>query len=593
MFVQWNLTVEEATAQRATTPTRTIVATLLVAHAILLTWHALATSPVESEIPHLPAGLAHWQGYGFAVYRQNPPLIRMIAAVPSMMCGARTEWTHLPRQPNERTEALVGQDFVRANPQRFLLFYRLGRLVCVPIHLLGLYVVIRWSTELYGLAGGAISGILYAFSPNLVGHGALIMPDATAAAVGVTSAYCFWRILQRPSLATSCIGGTALGAALLTKTTLLLLIPVWLSFVIVFSFRPMSQRALPTRHLWGLTALMLLVAVYVLNLGYFFEGSFFRTTDIRVRSRTLQQITNGAGFASLREVPLPFPTDFVLGIDTQLSDFEQRSIRSYMRGQWNDRGWPVFYLYVLVVKLPLGTITLFVLALLVSLVDWSKARGWAMVFLLAHGLTILAVVSAHTGFTLHGRYVWPMLPYVFICCGRLGVGLPKKLTLVCLGLSVAAALSMLAQCPHSLGYFNEITGGSRHGSFHLLDSNLAWGQDLLHLKRWSENHPDARPLYLLSPFGVDAKLAGVPAIPCLSPTSGGEIPSGWYVVDVHYLRGSRLSLHQQCPHEWERRLKEFANSLVHRDPHDRVGVSLHVYRVTNDEENQPGPLRDK
>jgi hypothetical protein len=181
-----------------------------------------------------------------------------------------------------------------------------------------------------------------------------------------------------------------------------------------------------------------------------------------------------------------------------------------------------------------------------------------------------------------------MLPFLYILCGRLGMGLPKKFTLACFGLSVASALSMLAQCPHSLGYFNEVAGGSRYGSFHLLDSNIAWGQDLLHLKRWSEIQLDARPLYVLSPFGVDPKLADVPTITCPPPTSDGEIPAGWYVVDVNYLRGSRRPLHQQCSqgNEWERRLKEFASTLIDRNPHDHVGVSLHVYHITLEDANR-------
>ena len=41
--------------------------------------------------------------------------------------------------------------------------------------------------------------------------------------------------------------------------------------------------------------------------------------------------------------------------------------------------------------------------------------------------------------------------------------------------------------------FNELAGGSRNGPLHLLNSNVDWGQDILLLEKWANEHPE-KPL---------------------------------------------------------------------------------------------------
>ena len=56
--------------------------------------------------------------------------------------------------------------------------------------------------------------------------------------------------------------------------------------------------------------------------------------------------------------------------------------------------------------------------------------------------------------------------------------------------------SSLGHFPHSLAYFNELAGGPRRGAEHLLNSNIDWGQDLLHLERWIKNRDQQETVYL-------------------------------------------------------------------------------------------------
>ena len=112
-----------------------VVLSLLV-HAGLLAWSAYRHSPVIAEIGHLPAGLSHLEHGRFDLYRVNPPLVRLVAAVPARIVGAATDWSRYDPNPRRRSELPVGQDFLRANGRRSFRLFTLGRWACIPFPLL-------------------------------------------------------------------------------------------------------------------------------------------------------------------------------------------------------------------------------------------------------------------------------------------------------------------------------------------------------------------------------------------------------------------------------------------------------------------------
>ncbi|MEA2630724.1 MAG: hypothetical protein QOE66_943, partial [Chloroflexota bacterium] len=101
-----------------------------------------------------------------------------------------------------------------------------------------------------------------------------------------------------------------------------------------------------------------------------------------------------------------------------------------------------------------------------------------------------------TNINLGLRYVLPIFPYLFIGAGKLvpwaaGMGSRVRRLLAggLIGASLAATLTAtLTIDAHYLAYFNAVSGGPAHGSEHLIDSNLDWGQDLLGLRRWLATH---------------------------------------------------------------------------------------------------------
>jgi hypothetical protein len=186
------------------------------------------------------------------------------------------------------------------------------------------------------------------------------------------------------------------------------------------------------------------------------------------------------------------PSDFVLGVDRQRLDFEIKW-PSYLRGEWREHGWWYYYLYGLLVKLPIAYLVIGGLAI-GQLVYISRKQVADMLTLLSPSVALFVFVSSHTGFNHHVRYVLPALPMIYVWLA--GVWKPmsrlKGGAVVITALFLSGVVSVLSMYPHHHAYFNVIGGGAKQGHLHLLNSNLDWGQGILELARWSKGNPNNR-----------------------------------------------------------------------------------------------------
>lgn len=584
---------------------RSIVGFLLFLHAALLAWGAHIHSPTWNEPGHLASGVSIWQLGRFDVYRVNPPLVRMVAAAPMLFAGVKTDWRGLSDWPGARPESTIGENFVAVNGERSFLLFTLARWACLPFSLLGGYICWRWAKELYGPAAGLLALTLWCFCPNVIGHGQLITADVPAAALAATAGYTFWRWLRRPTWYATVLCGLALGIAELVKTTLLVFYPLWPLLWLIF--RLPERRDLGRRH-WlrelGMVVVGLVLGVWIVNLGYAFEGSGTRLGDFRFVSAALgaqdalPKAPPGGGnrFAGrwLGAVPLPLPRDYVLGIDLQKRDFEDYREPSYLHGTFSSKGWWYYYLYALLLKVPLGTWLLMGLAATVARGSTGNVRWRDEFLVLTPPLVILTFVSSQSGFSQHMRYVLPAFPFVFVWISRVAAvlerrrWLPAGVLLFALAWSVSSSLWTY---PHSLSYFNELAGGPRGGPVHLLHSNVDWGQDLLILKQWLDAHSEAQPLKLAYYGDFDPCYAGIqftaPEELLGEGPSGSRagVPPGWYAISVNLVRGAPCGVFAE--NSSRKCLSPNALAVFQQfQPVAMAGYSIYLYHITGDEANR-------
>ena len=194
-------------------------------------------------------------------------------------------------------------------------------------------------------------------------------------------------------------------------------------------------RSTPDSRCLTQLLLILLVGLYVLNLGYGFDGSFTRLKDFAFISSTLtgkeETATPGNRFADtpIAEVPIPVPKQYLLGMDVQKRDFEDYGQLSYLRGVWKDGGWWYYYVYGLAVKTPHGSQFLLLFSIFTLLYRWRVRKlqddgqrpvgtTWRdLVILLTPAITVLVLVSSQLEFNHHVRYVLPVLGFTYSLAG--------------------------------------------------------------------------------------------------------------------------------------------------------------------------------
>lgn len=577
---------------------------ILSFHAILLLYSLNKNFVVLDEVGHIPAGVSHWQLKGFGLYRVNPPLGRMLAAVPVMAAGPATEYKNFDVRPGKRSDWAVGRDFAQVNSGRYLELVRLARISGVLWSLGGALLIFRWGRELYGPAGGAIGATIWCFDPSVLAFSQVVTPDIPAATSALMAAFAFRRYLRSCSWRDAALAGGLLGVAQLTKFSLILLYGIWplLWFAQLISYRndPIG-RLRRWRRSFSQLLFIFIISLDIINLGYLFEGTCqllgnFDFVSQSLRGANDQSWTNNRFRGSfLGSVPVPLPAEYVQGIDAQKKDFES-GFPSYLHGVWRNRGWYYYYLYALAVKEPLGTWILVLWSIALTLIHHrSAARDIQESMLLLPALVILFVVSSQDGFNHHMRYILPAFPFLAIACGKLAYFLRPgrriwgSTVVVLLSWSVASSLAVV---PHSMSYFNELGGGPTRGHDHLVDSNIDWGQDLLALKAWLDEHPEARPLglayfhfldpgpylgvkYTVPPEYYPGEIGGRPAGPGPHP--------GYYAISVNLLRGATFNIPDGMG-GWHYVGDRTAFSYFRRlQPLARAGYSIYIYHITPSE----------
>jgi Dolichyl-phosphate-mannose-protein mannosyltransferase len=518
------------------------VALLLSIHLGLAVHSLLQENATVDEALHLPAGVSYWQTGTFRLYHHNPPMVKLIAALPVIASGPNTADLYEKDAWKKESQAAFGQYFARDNAEDYFELFDRARLMMPLFTLLGGLVVFAWSSRLYGAGGGLLSLALWCLCPNILAHGRLITSDAAAAAIGAGATYLFWRYQHHPTWTRVGLAGLALGLAQLTKFSLILLYGFWPALAVV--------RFLFERH-WanwtgrlaiglGQWVAMVALSILVIDVGYGFEGvgtplgklefaslSFTRpvppgmarppSPNLLLENAWRFRVNRFRGTA-LGVIPSPLPRHYLLGFDEQKietegipryysspdlphDDSDREGYDVYLDGQLRRGGWWYYYLATLAYKVPEGTWVLVVLSGIVLVTSKRARASWAdEITVLAIPIGVLAAMSFLTDICLGLRYILPIFPYVFIATGKVGpwaFGMVGRWGRFARGLVIASVLATSAATasihPDYLAYFNWASGGPDRGAEHLIDSNLDWGQDLVKLDRWLKaNHPGKR-----------------------------------------------------------------------------------------------------
>jgi hypothetical protein len=430
-------------------------------------------SATFDETNHLIRGLYPLSGKGFAVNKEHPPLVNLLQGLPVSIINN-------PILPSANSEMHPFFHYSRrvlwseANDAKTMIFQ--ARLVTVFLSVLLGISVFWWGRELYGYEGGLFSLALYCFSPAILAHSRLVTTDLGLTFFLFVYYLSLWNLLRFPSIKKIIVAGLCLGAAIGSKHLALLLIPITLVVLLLaqslgrvefrsalnFMSRTVLDRLDKARGIFYATIVWLIITLIAFLIVWGLYGfSLDRIDDLGIL------------------IPMP---DYFEGLQQGWNSVKSGRVY-YLDGEISDSGWPTFFLKAFAYKTPIPLLILLLGTLVWRFIDKEsigKEMGWIVLALICF---VLALTTKKVNLGL--RYLLSIYPFLFLFAGAL-VKNPKFRVglLVLIGW---LAIEVFAAHPNYISYFNQLVPPEKK-RFHLVDSNLDWGQDLPALANWQKDN---------------------------------------------------------------------------------------------------------
>jgi hypothetical protein len=378
-----------------------------------------------------------------------------------------------------------------------------ARMMTTLFSLLMAYMVFYWSRKLYGFLPGLISLGLYIFDPNIIAHSQLVTTDVYAAGMVLFSTYWLWKFANSRKWQHGLFLAITLGLAQLAKYTAFSLYPLFAVALLVHDW-PRLREAYQRSNWQKLRSVLLqyakyvlitvLVSIVVINIGFLFNRTFTPLRDYALRSDVFDAIQSKVSFV----VPVPYP--YLQGLDWIIERERNNAGFGpvYLLGEVRvNQGFPGYYFVVFLLKVPLATQIILLLALVVYFLDKSRRKNflndeWFLLWpIFFYVIYFNFFYRAQIGI----RFFLVVFPLLYVFAGGLfknwnGFDWRKKAATLALGLYLI--LSVLSYYPHYLSYFNEIVWDRKMAYKYLADSNLDWGQDEFIVQDYLAEHQNVR-----------------------------------------------------------------------------------------------------
>ena len=509
----------------------------------------------SDETMHLPAGYTYWKTGDFRLNPEHPPFIKLLAALPLLPMNPYVKWddpTWNGNPPDQvrfgvrflySSDALLGKDAA----DRMLFWARLP--VMLLSVLLGWYVF-AWARDLYGPRAGLAALLLYAFCPNILAHSRFVTMDLGLSCFFVITFYYVWRFTRFGGRRNVALAGVALGLALATKFSAIILLP---SIVVLLGMSVAEKggtgAAGPRPDLDDFPT----------------EGNTGRRILLAARAYALMIAISFTLVWAVYFFP-KYPLFYLEGM-WQVNENHVREYWAYLAGNFRQGGWWYYFLAVFLLKTPPATVILFLL----SGALWKiapRARWRNEGFLLIPGVFFF-VFTTLLADDIGVRYILPIYPLVAIFASRLtDFALSRRWRTAAAGVFAAwLVVGTVLMFPDYLAYFTDFVGGAANGHKYLDDSNIEWGADFKRLKEWMDDH-GVEKIRLYTPWSTLPNYYGI-KFEWWDFLQPNPAPPGLYAISTHSLVRGQLAARMAGMN---------TNWLFRYKPVDRVGYGFYIFR---------------
>jgi 4-amino-4-deoxy-L-arabinose transferase-like glycosyltransferase len=552
----------------------------------------VATYPVFShtwdESYHIAAGL-QWlhDGWQDGVFTPlHPPLAQSMLALGPFALGLE----YVPYESGSDFSLRAAGIQALFSGSSFWVNLSAARAGNLPFLLIALAATAVWGWRVGGWSAAVLSVFALSLLPFMLGHAGVATLDVGCAATVTTALLAFVWLLGHPVLWRAMVFGAAAGLAFLTKASAIPFLVAGCGLIFLaylLDRRRQKQRNTNSEYSaerpgWvGMASGACVAAFFVVWFGYGFHVVHFDSD--RRPHEDIDALVGEHGFLHdaayqvIESVPVPMP-DALRVIRSMFLKVERGQL-SYFRGELASHGSPLFFPFLMVVKLPLAFIALLLISTILLFRDYALNSDWRSlqcIFALLGAVGVLSVGMA-SGVTNGFRQVLPMLPLLSVVVGygaarllaqrgplrpiaRLGTaGLFLWLTLV----------SVLAH-PNYLAWFNSLAG--EHPEDIVVDSDLDWGQDLARLGP-ALKEVGAEHVWLRyngtreTPF----EEFGLPAFDILPPNTP---VTGWVALSIYSKKMPIGKGEPDTAFTW----------LDAHEPVRRVGSSILLYKISQEQQ---------
>ncbi len=467
-------------------------------------------SETADEPMHLSAGLQILTQHRYALQYQNPPLPRILIALPPWLAGARYDGN--------------GDVMTEIGDYRTMLF--LARVGTLVFFLIGALATWAWARREVDETTALLALLFFTTQPVILGHSGLATLDAAGAAGMAVALLAFSCWLERPSSARAAVLGAGWGFAISCKLLCIAYVPIACAAIYLVRL----LRDAETRARWRSIVTVLLVppiAAVVVWAGYGFSTAPAAT--LAPVHRAFPETIAGRLLASFDpDTPIPAPA-LIRGV-AEMIEVNRFGFPGYAMNRWSNEGWWWYFPLAFALKTTLATLLLLAVGLFLARSNRPFIEAMA-----AAGAILGLSMTTHVDIGV--RYILPIYVPLSLAAAvavmamiRHRHKLVRGAAIVLLSWHVGA--SFVAH-PDYLAYFNELA--LPDPSRYLVDSNLDWGQDILRLR------DEVRRLKIeqlgVALFGsADLDRLGFPPH---SYVEGHTPTHGWIAVSDHLYRWSR------------------------------------------------------
>lgn len=497
-----------------------IVILLLAITFIVQIYSANHDCQTVDEGVYISTGYTYFTNRESKLNIEHPPLAKLIAASPLLFI-----------QPKITDAA---KEFIKKNDQYYfaheflynsnnnadkIIFWARFSFILITI-LLGIVLYFFTKKLFRSELAGIIALFFYSLNPDIIAHGHLATNDLLLTLFFFLTAICTYNYFAKPNLKYLLFLILSLSAAIATKFSGLILVPI---LILIFVVQGLLNKELIKKY-WLDFAKIAISCLLLITAFYCAVGLSFH--------------------------------DLFSGIIIQLS---RGGTPAYLFGHISQTGWWYYLPVAFIIKTPIA-----ILVILAILIIKSRISNYKKYYILVLFPVVLFLASLLGHIDIGLRYLLPIYPFIFLAMSSIATNLLlKKLyfkiifALLCLWYLV----SFTTITPHQLTYFNEFVGGPKNGAKFLVDSNIDWGQDLKRLKTYLTKNNISTPIYL-SYFGT--------ADPSYYQINSQKITD--YTGPIHGIVAvsvTNLKLLEKNNLNW----------LVAYTPIDKIGNSIYIYNI--------------